>query len=181
MMGPAAMGLAQLKVPVVMIDQFTMVCKAGELYELQWCRRGETPVCPFGPHGDQPIYSTGILERALAAGYDVWVVMTRSHLERYDAWWSKQLPAGHILFPPTGEDVTLEDAEFEPWVKLAVGLQLPQYLLPEEMIESMSQSQVDRTAERWMRDRFKDAGAIREWLHRCAVNLASDMRHPAMP
>ncbi len=180
MMGPAAMSLPRLSIPAMMIDRFTMVCKAGELYELRWRRRGETPVCPFGPHGDQPIYSTGILEHALGAGYDTWIVMSRSHLERYDAWWSEKLPAGHILFPPTGKDVTFEDAEFEPWVKLAVALQLPQCLLPEELTEQMSQSRVDREAERWMRDRFKDAGAIREWLHRCAVNLASDMRHPAM-
>lgn len=172
-----AMQQMPVPIPVVSVDRFTLVCKAGDLFDLQWHTRGETPVCPFGPHGNQPIYSTGILERALATGYDVWVVMTRSRLERYDAWWSEKLPAGHIIFPPMGESVTRSEAEFEPWVQLAVALQLPQYFIPEDTKELKSSRQVDQMAERWIRDRFKDPVAIRDWLAACYVSFASDPPH----
>lgn len=173
----AAMQRKIVPIPVVMVDRFTLVCKAGDLFDLQWHIRGETPACPFGPHGNQPIYSTGVLERALATGYDVWVVMTRLRLEPYDAWWSEQLPAGHVIFPPTGDGVTRSEAEFEPWVQLAVALQLPQYLIPEETKELKSQRQVDQMAERWIRDRLKDPDAIRDWLAACGVSFASDPPH----
>lgn len=182
MMG-LAMAMRQLQhpepMPVTMIETPSMALKAGELFELQWQKRGQIPACKCGPYGIQPIYSTGLLERALTAGLDVWVLMSRTRLERYDAWWADPLPANRVIFPPAGEKVTLHQAEYMPWMKLAVALQMPHQFFPSETKEKLSRSQLDRMAEDWMLRRFCQPAAIRDWLHCCGVNFASDMRHPA--
>ena len=183
MMGYGALARQQTThpepLPVTMIETPTMVLKTGELFELQWQKRNQVPACRCGPHGDRPIYSTGLLERALATGLDAWVLMSRTRLEPYDAWWADPLPADHVIFPSAGPNVTLHEAEYMPWVTLAVALQLPHEFLTSKDRENMPRSRLDIMAGDWMLRRFCQPAAIREWLHCCGVSFASDMRHPA--
>lgn len=75
-----------------------------------------------------PIFTTGNLERALAEGYDVWVVTTRTRedLSHHDAWWMKLVKSDQILTSMgRGGEGCNHPAILAPWQELFQRMSLP--------------------------------------------------------
>ena len=80
-------------------------------------------------HDGSRVYSTGVLERALASGHDVYVMSTRKALGAHDAWWADLLPSENITIgvygtANDGEMGATDTAYIAAWRALAVRLGL---------------------------------------------------------
>ncbi len=79
------------------------------------------------PGSDVPRYKpTGLLERAIEEGYEVFITTTRTKLVETDDWWRKLVPDDHIfLTDPSVED--MQEQLSSGWKKCvtALGLSWP--------------------------------------------------------
>jgi hypothetical protein len=77
---------------------------------------------PHPGHGDMSIFSTGTLERALAAGLDVWVVSTRMQFGDHDAWWRELVRPDQVFKGESEED--RQDCN-RPWRRCWAAMNIP--------------------------------------------------------
>lgn len=76
------------------------------------------------------VYSTGCLERALAVGFVVYVVTTRSKLMDHDKWWMKLVDSDRVFLTEEGGmyDPRRDEIMMTPWRRLfeAVEIEFPE-------------------------------------------------------
>lgn len=67
-------------------------------------------------------YSTGLFEKAIAEGKDIYVGSTRVKLLSGEKWWSEQIPSDHIFMRRD-----LDEPSSEAWKRLfdAIGIEWP--------------------------------------------------------
>ncbi|GMU25482.1 hypothetical protein KJZ71_01570 [Patescibacteria group bacterium] len=107
----------------------TIALTVGDICDLTWSTRGQRPVYPEGPYGNRPVYSTGTLELALSVNLDVWVVTTKSRLDRWDAWWAECLPKDRIILAHVEESMSIHEIILRPWIDFAFRLGAAWYFM----------------------------------------------------